>query len=340
MLSAAASGSQPLTYQWFLDGVAIAGATGPEYTLPSAQIFHGGSYSVSVRSGSASVTSNSATLSISSAPASNARLMNLSTRALSLTGGNLLIPGFAVEGSGTKRLLVRAVGPTLASYGVLGVLPDPRLTIYSGSTVQLANDNWGSDPNASEIATIAGQVGAFPLDQGSADAAALVDLAAGVYTVVTEEVAGQTGVAIVELYDADGTATNAHLVNISTRGFVGLGDDIVISGFVVSNEGARTLLVRAVGPTLGDFNVSDVLADPRLTIYSGENAILSNDDWGTGASYWQTIDVTLQVGAFPLPYDSKDAAFVVTLVPGSYTVQASGADGGAGVALIEIYLVS
>jgi hypothetical protein len=163
---------------------------------------------------------------------------------------------------------------------------------------------------------------------------------------------GGTGVAIVELYDADEftaspppLANRSRLSNISNRGFVGTGGNIMIPGFVVSSDGAKTLLIRAVGPGLSQFGVSGVLADPELTIYfrphSGgtDTQILAQDNWGDSTDAARTASVAAQVFAFPLTSGSKDAAFVVTLQPGIYTVQASGVGGTTGVALVEIYEV-
>ena len=136
--------------------------------------------------------------------------------------------------------------------------------------------------------------------------------------------------------------SSARLLNVSNRGFCGSGNEVLIAGFVVSAEGAQTLLVRVVGPTLETVGgLTGVLADPQLTIYRHENGtdtpLLSNDDWGSGADAETTAAVSAQVGAFPLPAGSKDAAFVVTLPPGVYTAVASGVGGATGTALVEVY---
>ena len=351
-LSVAATGSGTLTYQWRRDGVDIAGATGSTYSLPSLQAFHAGSYTVVVSSGGASTTSAGAVVSVNAAPASNARVLNLSTRGVSLSGDDLLIPGFVIEGTGTKRLLIRAVGPTLGGFGVAGTVADPRLSLkrYNTGTGQyddhLANDNWGTNANVGEITSTATAVHAFQLAGGSADAALLVDLAPGRYTVVARGAnEADTGVAMVELYDADVGTPTARVVNISNRGYVGTGGDIMIPGFVVSSEGSRTFLIRAVGPRLASYGVAGVLADPQLAIYkrrpgtSVDDLILQNDDWDGITGSTTTAAVAAQVHAFSLSAGSKDAAFVVTLPPGIYTVHASGVGGTTGVALVEVYLV-
>lgn len=343
--SAGATSSAPVSYQWRHNGVDIPGATESSLTLPSVQAFHAGEYAVVATNITGSVTSQSATLAVAAPAGSAARLKNLSTRALCQTGDDVLIPGFVIEGPGTKRMLIRGIGPTLAGFGVGGTLVDPQITLTRDGALHASNDNWGTNANAVEIAATAATVGAFPLVTGSADAALLLDLPAGHYTVVTSGKNAGTGVAMVELYDADSANGLPRLVNISNRGYVGTGDSIMIPGFVVSDEGARTFLIRAVGPTLSGFGVEGVLEDPRLTVFKRrpgttiDDPILTNDNWDGSAGSTTTSSVAAQVGAFPLAAASADAAFVVTLQPGIYTVHASGVGNTTGVALVEVYLV-
>lgn len=165
---------------------------------------------------------------------------------------------------------------------------------------------------------------------------------AGALTVVVTNSAGSITSAAATLTVNAAPASTARLINLATRGFVGAGAAVLIPGLVISPGGPKTLLVRAVGPTLGldPFNVSGALADPKITIYSGQTAILQNDDWGANPDAANTALVAAQVGAFPLPAGSKDAAFVVTLPSGGYTVQATAADGtSTGIALVEVYEV-
>lgn len=331
-----------LTYQWKLNGEAIAGATGATLTLPSAQPFHAGTYTCVVEEGGASVESQAATLTVTDAPASAARLLNISTRAQCLTGDGVLIPGFVLSGSGSRQLLIRAVGPRLASapFGLAGTLGDPELELKQGSATLASNDSWASNPDLAGLAAVAASVGAFSLSPGSADASLLVELPAGQYTAIARGLGvSPTGIAIVELYDADDAGPA--IINLSTRGHVGTGASVMIPGFVISPEGARTLLVRAVGPRLAQapFNLGDALADPILTIYQGQTPILTNDDWSEAPGASATLAASTAVGAFALAEGSADAAFVVTLAPGAYTVQVHGAEGGTGTALAEIYLV-
>jgi hypothetical protein len=349
MLSVAASGAGTLQYQWRYNGANIAGATSASYAVPSAQGFHAGSYSVVVTNATGTVYSDVASISVEGTPDSAARLLNLSTRAQALTGDDVLIPGFVIAGSGTKRLLIRAVGPTLGQkpFELAGTLPDPRMRLLkrNPATTQFeeiaANDNWGTNANAAAITQTAAEVFAFAFKDDH-EAALLMDLGPGEYTAIAGGVNNATGLAIVELYDADSGTPAARLINISNRGFCGVGDQVMIPGFVVSSEGPKTFLVRVVGPTLGSFNVPGTMADPKLEVFpSGVSTpILANDNWGDNPDAAYTVQIAQQVQAFSLTNGSKDAAFVVTLPPGGYTVVGSSATtGGTGVVLVEVYVV-
>jgi hypothetical protein len=317
-------------------------ANGAGFDLPSVQRFHAGDYRVVVTVAGVTFTSGSVRVVVPEPVPSDARLLNISTRALDLTGDDVLIPGFVIAGTGTKRMLVRAVGPGLHDiFGLTGTLADPQISLRNQTTgtIVASNDDWGDSVNKAGIISTSASVGAFDLLEPSKDAVILVDLPAGSYTAPAPGVAEGTGIAIVELYDADVDAPSARLVNFSNRGYVGTGGEIMIPGFVVSPEGSRTFLIRAVGPTLANFSVDGLLEDPVLTVFSHETPILANDDWGVGADAAQTATVATVVGAFPLSTASKDAAFVVTLPPGAYTIHASGKNGSTGVALVEVYLV-
>jgi hypothetical protein len=253
------------------------------------------------------------------------------------SGNDTLIVGFVISGSGGRSLLVRGVGPTLATFGVSGALNDPRITVFSGTTQMAANDDWGQAPNASVISTTSASVGAFPLPSNSRDSAYLNNLAASGYSVHVVGAAGATGVALMEAYDAGGAAT-ARLANVSARSAVGTGGDILIAGFVV-NENPAVILVRGVGPGLAPFNVSGAMVDPQLRIFRDTELVAENNDWG-GATNSASLASTAQaVGAFALPNGSKDAALLITLQPGTYTAQVSGVNGTTGVGLVEVYEV-
>jgi hypothetical protein len=337
-----------VTYQWqqLVNGqwVAVAGATSSSLSIASTQVFNAGTYRVVVTAAGNSVTSDAVTLTVAAANTAAARLANLATRAGSLAGANALLPGFVIAGTGTKRVLLRNVGPTLAALGVTGALADPVLTLKrydaaSGAYLDVAaNDNWGTNTPLLTLTSTTASLGAFALATGSGDSALLVDLPPGQYSASAGGANNGTGIALLELYDADpAAASTARLNNIATRGFVGTGANIMIAGFVVSGEGAKTILVRAIGPTLAAFGLTGLLADPQLAIYRGTESILANDDWSTGPAATATASVATQVGAFALPSGSKDAAFVVTLPAGAYTVQVSGVNNTTGLALVEIY---
>jgi sugar lactone lactonase YvrE len=263
----------------------------------------------------------------------NARLINISTRSYVAPGASTQIAGFVIRGSQPKRILLRASGPALLPLGVTGVVSDPTLTLYSGSTELAQNDDWSSD--AAAIETAASRAGAFGWTRGSKDAALLVTLAPGNYTAHVSGKDNGTGTALIEAYEVDEVGTDATLLNISTRSEVRTGGDIQIAGFVIGGEGSKRVLIRATGPALTQFNVPGVLADPVITVYAGSSAIAQADDWS--ADEVNIEQANAQAGAFPLPRGSKDAAIVLTLQPGSYTVHVRGKNDGTGIALIEVY---
>jgi hypothetical protein len=274
------------------------------------------------------------------ATAPRTRLANLSTRAIAGRGERALIPGFVIAGPQPKRVLIRAAGPALSPFGVDGALVDPLLTILTqaGGTVATNND-WGTAHNLGDLIHVTTKVGAFAFPSGSRDAAALVTLSPGAYTVQTRGANDATGVALVEIYDAQDADNTSRLVNIAARAQVGTGADVMIPGIVIQDGTPRTLLLRAVGPGLSDFGVSDALANPRLRLFRGDQIVAENDDWGQapGANQTELAAAAIAAGAFPLPTGSRDAALLVTLPPGAYTAQVSAVDAGTGVAIVEVY---
>ncbi len=268
----------------------------------------------------------------------SAQLSNVSVRAPAGAGSATLIVGFVIDGSGAKNLLLRSVGPALASFGVASPLGDPRLELFANGVSLAVDDDWGSQASAPSVAAAAATVGAFSLSDGSKDAAITRQLTAGGYTMHTTPATGASGVALVEVYDAD-SGGGARLANVSARTRVGTGADILITGFVVSGDGARTLLIRGAGPSLGGFGVADALVDPRLRVYRGDTLVAENDDWDQGTDAVQTSATAASVGAFAFAIGSKDSALVLTLPPGAYTAQVSGVNDTTGVALVEVYEV-
>jgi hypothetical protein len=270
------------------------------------------------------------------------RLVNISTRGRAGVGDEAMIAGFVVSGSTGRMVMIRAIGPTLTNFGIAGAISDPMLTLYRGGTQLAVSDNWSAEPSANSMVSAAVRVGAFALPSPGKDAALLVTLDPGGYTAQVNAATGDPGVALVEVYDAgDGSGSSVpRVINISTRGRAGVGEEALIAGIVVSGNAPKRVLVRGIGPTLATFGVSGTLQDPVLTILSGQTTLLTNDDWSiqsTGVTASDIATASASVGAFALTPSSKDAALLITLQPGSYTAQLSGKGTASGVALIEVY---
>ena len=265
------------------------------------------------------------------------RLSNVSIRAGAGSDSQTLIVGFTVGPpafAGTKTLLIRGIGPTLTAFNVSSVLADPVLNVFNGTASIASNDDWSNDP---QVIAQGAALGAFPLPAGSKDSALVTTVPSGGYTVQLTGKAGTTGVALVEVYDASAsasfTATTLRLTNVSARTQVGTGGNILITGFVAAGDGARRVLIRAIGPSLTEFGVAGALADPKLELYNSATVKTDeNDNWDAS-----TADAQKSAGAFPLTPGSKDAVIVATLASGSFTAQVSGVGGTTGVALVEIY---
>jgi len=254
------------------------------------------------------------------------KALNLSTRGTVSTGDNVLINGFIVTGTDPKTVVVRALGPTLNSFGLSG-LADPVLTVFNSShTVIATNDDWQTDVGAAFIV-------ANGLAPGNpAESAILLqNLAPGAYTAVVTGKNSTPGTSLLETYDLS-PGFNSRLANVSGRGFVGTGDNVLISGFIVGDVDSATIVVRALGPSLASFNVSNPLSDPVLTIFDANgSAIASNDNWQDDVN---AIDVQKNKLA---PPNTLESAIVLHLPAGAYTAIVNGANGGTGNALAEVY---
>jgi hypothetical protein len=259
-------------------------------------------------------------------PTVGPQALNLSTRADVSTGDGVLIGGFLISGTEPKTVVLRALGPSLSSFGVTGVLSDPVLKLYNSSHTLIAtNDNWQSDPHNADIQ----KNGLAP--GNILESATFQTLAPGAYTVIVTGKDSSTGISLVQLYDLS-PLSNSTLFNMSTRGNVGTGDDVMISGFTVGDVGSTTVIVRALGPSLASFGVSGVLSDPTLTIYdSTGTAIATNDNWRDDIN---AIDVQRNSLS---PPNEQESALVLQLPAGEYTAVVSGANGGTGIALAEVY---
>ena len=262
-----------------------------------------------------------------------ARLVNIATRAAVGGVAGSPIPGFVLNGTAERLMVVRAVGPTLSGFGVGGVLADPRFSLVRGGVIVASSDNW----LAADTAAMA-TAGAFALTAGSKDAAIAVPLAPGAYTAPVTAADGGSGVALLEVYDGS-TATTAAVLNASTRAYVGTGEGVLIPGFVIGGTGTLRLLIRAVGPGLAGFGVEGTLADPLLTLFGGSTALATNDNWSLAANSAEIATTATAVGAFALAVGSKDAVILTTLTPGAYTAVVSGVGNATGTALVELYVV-
>jgi hypothetical protein len=268
------------------------------------------------------------------------RLFGLSSRGRVGAGEKILISGVVIGGSEPKPVLIRAIGPALGELGVANTLVNPRISLFQGSTLVGENDNWATADNADEIEAAAQRLGVFGLSRNSKDATLLRTLAPGAYTV---HVDGGEGVALVEVYDASENPQSEYqrLVDIATRGEVGTGENVLIGGLAITGNSPKRVLVRGVGPGLAAQGVASVLADPVLRVYRGNTMIGENDNWDADTTQAaQLASAETATGAFHLENGSKDAAILLTLAPGNYTVHVSGVNNTTGVALVEIYEVA
>ncbi len=281
-----------------------------------------------------SVPGQARTLRVSSgAP----RLSNLSTRGVAGGASGPLITGLVVTGEAPKTILLRAVGPSLTAFGLQGALPAARLTLFAGQTAVASNARW-ADGDATALQAAFAQAGAFPMAANSQDAALLVTLAPGSYTAHVQGPDGVSGVALIEAYELNGGT--ARLLNLSTLGWVGTGENALISGLTVTGTNARTYLIRAVGPGLAEFGVTGPLARPSFIVFREGAPVDANAVWQTVPDPASLAARMAQVGAFALNPKEADAALEVTLEPGSYTVVTAGVADGTGRCLLEIYEIT
>ena len=254
-------------------------------------------------------------------------LVNISTRLNVLTGDNILDGGFIITGAGTKTVLIRGLGPSLGAFGIADPLADPLIELHSGTTNDIiaSNDNWKNNQKSEIEAT-----GIAPTND--AEAALIATLNVGAYTVIERGKQSTTGVGLIEIYDLGGSS-GADLANISTRGFVDLGSNVMIAGFIAASStgGSGDFVIRGLGPSLGAFGIADPLADPVLELHDSNGTLIaSNDNWKS--------DQQLALEATGLaPANDAEAAILATLAPGPYTAIESGANGGIGVGLVEVY---
>ncbi|MBK7660383.1 MAG: hypothetical protein IPJ28_15195 [Betaproteobacteria bacterium] len=251
------------------------------------------------------------------------RLVNLSTRVPVRTGNDVMIGGFIIGGSQPKTVVVRARGPSLAQAGVAGALANPQLQLFAGASSIGYNDDWGQAANAQALQTS----GYAP--SNAQESAILATLAPGAYTAIVSGVGNTTGIGLVEVFELDRPAIP--LVNISTRGVVLTGADVMIGGFIIQGDAPRTVIVRARGPSLAAAGVPNVLANPLLQLFSGATPVAVNDNWGDGPDA-----AAIQAAGFA-PANALESAIRMTLAPGAYTAIVTGAGGATGVGIIEVF---
>lgn len=264
------------------------------------------------------------TVNVTAAPG---RLVNLSTRMQVGTGDNALIAGFIMQGATAKRLALRAMGP---STGLTGPVANPTLELHDNTGATIAsNDNWGDAANKQDVTDIG-------LAPGSPNESVILTTvpssANGVaYTAIMRGANNTTGLGVVEVYDLD-SGPGSTLLNISTRGQVGVDPNALIGGFILGGSESKQILIRAIGPSLTQFGVPGALGDPTLELRDGNGALLdSNDDWMNSPQKAQIQ------GSGLAPSNAKESAVVQLLPAGQYTAIVRGMNGGTGIGSVEIY---
>lgn len=328
-------GEAPFTFQWYKDGALVPGANLPRFSLTAVQVTDAGLYAVVVANAAGSLASAPLLVQVSSAAPS--RLANV---AIVAGVGDPVYVGFTLAGGGageTSRLLARAAGPALGTLGVTGTLPDPVLELNAAGSVVATNDNWGG---GDLLTAVAASVGAFAFPADGRDAALVADLAAGGYTVRVADAGGQAGTTAVELYEVrpEGASPSGRLTNLSARAAAGPGSAPFTLGFTITGRDPLRLLVRGVGPELARFGVTTPLADPRLHLFRRADLLATNENWGDTRAN-EIAAGAAAVGAFALAAGSRDAALLVALEPGTYSVQLTGSTETTGLALIELYVL-
>ena len=271
-----------------------------------------------------------------------ASLGNVSTRAFVQTGENVMIGGFIVQGTGPKRVIIRAIGPELTQYGIADALANPRLELHNGTGALIAsNDDWqttilGGIITSNQVSDIQNS-GHAPT--AASESAIIADLQPGNYTAIVRGVNNTTGVALVEVYDLS-PATTSILGNISTRSFVQTGENVMIGGFIVQGTAPTRVIIRAIGPELTQYGITNALANPRLELHNGTGALIgTNDNWQT--TILGGIITSNQVSDIQnsghAPTAVSESAIIANLQPGNYTAIVRGVNNTTGVALVEVY---
>ena len=242
-----------------------------------------------------------------------------------------MIGGFIIRGNASKPIVIRGLGPSLVNSNVpaAAVLNDPVLELRgSDGTVILENNDWGSSPQKSQIE------GTIYEPTDSREAVILATLAPGSYTAILRGAGQTTGIGLVEIYDGN-AGVDSDLANLSTRGFVKIADEVMIGGFTLGNNSNPTrIAVRALGPSLSSFGLTNVLEDPTLELRNANGTIMvSNDNWTDDTQ----SAADLATHSLALPHPKESGIFTALAPPGQFTAVVTGKDGGIGIALVEIY---
>ena len=276
------------------------------------------------------------TVNVGPPPSAAAQPLNISTRLRVQTGENVMIGGLIITGSVPKRVIIRAIGPSLANAGVQESLADPILELHDASTTLATNDNWKINSNGSSQQAEIEATTVPPTNDLESAIVRTLPANNAAYTVIVSGKNGGTGVGVVEVYDLDQPA-DSRLANISTRGFVQTGSNVMIGGFILGGgTGNMNVIVRAIGPSLGQAGVNGALADPTLELRDGNGGLLSsNDNWKTrpdGSSQQTEVVAT----GIP-PTNDLESAIVANLPPGAFTAIVAGKNNTVGVGLVEVY---
>ena len=257
------------------------------------------------------------------------RFANLSTRGVVLTGEQRMIAGFVIGGTVPKTIVVNVAGPSLVTFAIDPQLTNPALTLVrqSDGAILRTNDDWQSAPNASEIEA-SGFAPNHPLEP-----AVMMTLAPGAYTAIVEGSAGETGAALVGVFEVD--APGVPLVNLSTRGYTSIADHRMIAGFIIQGDGPQTVVINVAGPSLANYGIVAPLANPMVTLVRQSDLTVmgSNDDWQASPDSAQIL-----ASGFA-PNHPNEPAIMMTLAPGAYTAIVEGVGGTAGVALVGVFRV-
>jgi len=277
-----------------------------------------------------------------SAAIAQTNLGNISTRSFVQTREHVMIGGFMVQGTGPKRVIIRAIGPELTQFGITDALANPRLELHDRTGALIgSNDDWqttipGGVVTGNQVSDIQNS-GLAPT--AANESVIIADLQPGNYTAIVQGVNNITGVALVEVYDFNPGAGSS-LGNISTRGFVQTGEHVMIGGFVVQGTAPKRVIIRAIGPELTQYGITDALGNPRLELHDGAGALIaSNDNWQT--TILGGIITSNQVNDIQnsghAPTAASESAIIADLQPGNYTAIVRGVTNTAGVALVEVY---